>query len=98
MAAPFFELNSPDISFSIWSIRDLLGTTLVGCDVGFVLGGRDDRKSSSNTTVFLFGDSEVLGGETACLDGLGGLGTVVETPLLSSLPDEVGLSEVRTAV
>ena len=87
LAAPFFEL---DILFSIW---------LVGCDVGFVLGGRDDRKSSSNTTVFLFCDSEVVGGETARLGSLIGLGTVVEavkSPLSSSLPDEVGLSEKRS--
>ena len=102
MAAPFFELNSPvssDISFSIWSIRDLLGTTLVGSDLGFVLGGRDDRKSSSKTTVFLFCDSEVVGGETARFDGLVALGTVVEavkTPLSSSLVGEVGLSEKRS--
>ena len=38
---------------------------MVGCDVGFVLGGRDDRKPSLNTMVFLFCDSEVVGGETA---------------------------------
>ena len=102
LATPFFELNSPvssDISLSIWSIRDLLGTTLVGSDLVFVLGSRDNRKSSSKTTVFLFCDSEVVGGETACLDGLVGLGTVVKavkTPLSSSIPDEVGLSEKRS--
>ena len=98
LAAPFIELNTP-VSFLIWLIRDLLGTTLVGCDVGFLLGGRDDRKSSSKTTVLLFCDSEVVGGETARLHGLVALGTVAEavkTPLSSSLPDEVGLSEKRS--
>ena len=72
---------------------------MVGSDLGFVLGGRDDRKSSSKTTVFLFCDSEVVGGEKARFDGLVALGTVVEavkTPLSSSLVGEVGLSEKRS--
>ena len=87
--APFFELNTPvssDISFSILSIRDLLGTAV----------GGEARMSSSKTTVFFFGGCEPVGRGTACFAGLVALGTVVEVvkvPLSSSLPGEVDLPE-----
>ena len=73
----------------------------MGSGVRFALGGREDRKSSSKATVFLFCDSEVVGGETARFGDLAALGTVVDaakTSLSSSLPDEVSLSEKRSVL
>ena len=72
---------------------------MAGSVVCFDLRGMEDRKSSSKATVFLF--CEVVGGETARFADLVALGTVVEavkTPLSSSLPDEVSLSEKRSVL